>query len=385
MNKTPITNVERSVLMLNATWAFLLTQSIIVPFFTMNKISLANIFVIQAVHSVTLLISDLPSSYFADKFGSRWILIIACILRGIGGICFAFSNQLSEFLLSYVIIGLGNGFFSGINISTLFSDKEKTPTHSYYLFNKNYQYTRLMTITSLLIGSIMASFSVSFVANANAFIAWVPLLLAICIPIKHRNIIQPKSFSLISNIINLDHRLLTFILISAFYSFVPGFNLYMSQALFHRMGYPIYYYGIIISVCQLFSIFLSKIIPIYSNKLAIFIPLMAILPIVSYIFYLNENIVGFLIANISIEYCRYLNSTYLLSYLNVLCANNIRSIINSLINIISTVFFLLIGPIAGYLFDHLYYQSTALLCAMFFSLAGILVIFYIYKQRWGIT
>lgn len=386
MNNTQANNklaqIQQSALKLNATWAFLLTQAIVVPFFMLNKMSLANVFFIQFVHAIVVLLSDLPSSFVADRLGSRWVLIIACILRGTGGICFVLSHQFNEFLMTYIIIGLGNGFFSGVNISALFEVGSNHGLNYYDLFNKNYQNTRTMTILSLLSGSLIASISVYAVAVINACLAWLPLLYAMRIPINDRNITHRKSYLFVGNLSKQDFRLTIIILSASFYSFVPNFNLYVSQIFFHTMHYPIFYYGIAISFCQLFIIMISHFVKLNKNRLIVYILIITVLPCLSYMFYYKLTLFSFMFANICIEYGRYLNSICLLSYLNENCNDYMRSVINSIVNIVSTFFLLIFGSLTGYLFDHYSYQSTTLVCLGLFLSTGAIFIFYYYTYKW---
>ena len=104
------------MLLINGLWVFLLTQSIVVPFFSQHDLGMTEIFMIQVVHSLMLLIFDVPSSYFADKFGRKKILLLAGLARGIGGCLFYFSTNFSDFLITYTVIGFGNSLFSGAGL-----------------------------------------------------------------------------------------------------------------------------------------------------------------------------------------------------------------------------------------------------------------------------
>jgi len=65
---------------IKATRMFLLIMPIVVLFFQDNGLSMTQIFLLNSIFSISIVLFEIPSGYFSDVMGRKKCLIIATIL-----------------------------------------------------------------------------------------------------------------------------------------------------------------------------------------------------------------------------------------------------------------------------------------------------------------
>ena len=75
-------------------WLALVIIPVIVPFFASKGLSLADVFVLQSIFALSVVIFEVPSGYLADIIGRRRALILGSVFHGVGFtlLCFATSQ-----------------------------------------------------------------------------------------------------------------------------------------------------------------------------------------------------------------------------------------------------------------------------------------------------
>lgn len=112
-------NIPKLYLIHGLRW-FLLVMPIIVLFFRNNGLNMTQVFVLQSVFSVGLIVFEIPSGYFSDVVGRRITIIIGCVLGFIGFLVYALSYGFWGFLIAELILGLGGSFISGTDSALLY-------------------------------------------------------------------------------------------------------------------------------------------------------------------------------------------------------------------------------------------------------------------------
>ena len=79
MEKGPLHNIIRLYIIKAAKW-FMLIMPIVVLFYQENGLGMQEVFTLQAIYSIAIVVLEIPSGYFADALGRKKTLIIGSIL-----------------------------------------------------------------------------------------------------------------------------------------------------------------------------------------------------------------------------------------------------------------------------------------------------------------
>ncbi|MEM6726273.1 MAG: MFS transporter [Bacteroidota bacterium] len=99
---------------------FLLYMPIIVLYYLENGLSVTQVMLLQSVHSITVMVLEIPSGYFSDRLGRRPTLILGMLLNLIGVILLALGYNFATFSLGVIAFGIGNSFLSGTDSAMLY-------------------------------------------------------------------------------------------------------------------------------------------------------------------------------------------------------------------------------------------------------------------------
>ncbi len=111
----------------------MLIMPIVVLFYADNGLGTFDIYLLQAVYSLSVAFLEIPSGYMADIIGRRTSLIIGSLLGTLGFIVLSMSYSLYGFLAAEIILGLGGSFISGSDSALLFDSLAARNKEHYYL------------------------------------------------------------------------------------------------------------------------------------------------------------------------------------------------------------------------------------------------------------
>ena len=97
-----------------------LVMPIIVLFYKGNGLTMQDIFTLQAVYSVTLMLLEIPTGYFADVAGRRKSLLLGSFLGTIGYLVYCISDGFSGFVVAETLLGIGVSLVSGADSAMLY-------------------------------------------------------------------------------------------------------------------------------------------------------------------------------------------------------------------------------------------------------------------------
>jgi MFS family permease len=119
MPRTTRANIWKLNLIKISKW-FMLYMPYIIPFYTENDLDMQQIMLLQAAYSVSIVILEIPSGYFADVIGRRRTLIMGTIMGTLGFVVYGFSNGFLGFLIAELVLGFGQSFISGADSAMLY-------------------------------------------------------------------------------------------------------------------------------------------------------------------------------------------------------------------------------------------------------------------------
>ena len=139
---------------------FVLAMPVIVPFYLSHKVSPSGVFLLQSVFSMTLLLFEVPSGYFADVFGRKNSLLLGALMISLGWFVYAISSSLGLFALAEICLAIGFSLCSGTESALLYDIlAESEKKEEYHVMEGRAEfYTRLGTAISAVLGGILATF-----------------------------------------------------------------------------------------------------------------------------------------------------------------------------------------------------------------------------------
>lgn len=106
---------------------------VVALFYNENGLDGFDIFLLQAIYSISVAILEIPSGYMADVVGRRTTLILGSILGTLGFVIYSMSYSFSGFLMAEIILGIGGSFISGADSAMLFDTLASADLKERYL------------------------------------------------------------------------------------------------------------------------------------------------------------------------------------------------------------------------------------------------------------
>jgi len=98
----------------------MLVMPIIVPFYNSNGLGMTEVFTLQAAYSLSTVILEVPSGYFADAYGRKRSIVLGALLGFTGNLMYCISYDFTGFLVAEIIMGVGISFISGSDSALLY-------------------------------------------------------------------------------------------------------------------------------------------------------------------------------------------------------------------------------------------------------------------------
>jgi MFS family permease len=181
----------------------MLIMPIVALFYNENGLDDFDIFLLQAIYSVSVAIMEIPSGYMADVVGRKKTLILGSIMGTLGFLIYSVSHSFSGFLAAEIILGIGGSFISGADSAMLFDSLAATKRqHRYLQFEGRITSLGNFAETAAAVcgGLIAAYLSYRAVYFSQAIIAAlaIPAALLLLEPPKDAHIARPGFHHILS-------------------------------------------------------------------------------------------------------------------------------------------------------------------------------------------
>jgi len=390
MQRSSRSNIWKLYLIKIAKW-FMLYMPYIVPFYTNNNLDMHQVMVLQAVYSVSIVVLEIPSGYFADVIGRRRTLILGTLLGAIGFVIYSFSYAFLGFLLAELVLGFGTSFVSGADSALLYDSLLDNRKEKEYIRYEG----RMASLGNIseagagIVGGLIAliSLRMNFYVQAGvAFLAF-PAALWLVEPASH---IRLKSFTfkkvlgVVQDSLFINKQLRTHIFFSAVIGTATLTMAWYVQPYFEFVELPLTMYGLFWTLLNL-TVGLAAITAYRVERRLgqfIMIPAMAVLIPAGYL--ILGQVQG--LWTISILFLFYIMrgiaTPILKDYIHRHTASNVRATVLSVRNFIIRLLFIMVGPAMGQITDSKGLQ-TALNAGgiVFLSFTIILAILFFRSNR----
>ncbi len=359
--------------------SFMLIMPVMVLFFQENGLSVQDIFLLQALFAVVVIVVDIPTGYFADAWSRKASLIVGGCLSTIGYATYAMSYGFWGFLVAETLIGVGMGFVMGADSAMLYD--------TLLNLNRSDEYLR-SSGRNMGVGLLAESIA----SVLGGFAALVSLRFPLCLDVATTACIIPIAMSLVEpevhgkssrggivRVIGIAKHALHghpqikwLILYSSFVSASTLTMVWFIQPYLLATHVPIALFGLVwaflVGVAAFFSWYAQRIECVFGRRLSLI--LLIALPVAGYglvsTFWSSWSFLWLLCFYVT----RGISNPVLSSYLNEHIASDMRATVLSVKNIFGRLIFVIVGPTVGWVSDTYSLQAALQVSGTIFLLFG---------------
>lgn len=212
-------------------------------------IDIGEIFIIEAIFLVTVLVFEIPWGMVADRMGYRNTLLVANVIFFISKLVFLFAGSFFLFSLERVLMAIAISGLSGCDSALAYESLEGRDPQKY--FGKYYAAGTLGFVAASVSGSWIAGFSYSLTVLLSAIFYGVAAVLTLFLKEPPRDVKEARNFRdtlRISLEVLKVKRFLIFISLFVGVLGVAGHSLvFLNQLQFQRAGIPVAFFGLLVA------------------------------------------------------------------------------------------------------------------------------------------
>ncbi len=385
---------------------FLVVIPVLVLFYQSKGLTLFEVTLLQALYSGVVLVLEIPSGYFADLFGRKRSLIIGSFFCLGGAVLYCFAQDFLGFLAAEIFFGFAMAFISGADSALTYDTlHELEQSHEYVRTQGRIDsYDNFSEGIASILGGFLAvvSMALPFYVRAVVSIFMIPLAFLIIEPKVFK---KTREVSHAKNLWNTIHfsffeqkDVRWLLLYSAFLGAATQTVVWFIQPYWKQLGMPLIWFGIMWAFLQFITGIFSIVVHRLEQRFGIrrlFFGLVALLffasisigigfPLfVSRSYFLNDifNVVlpVFIITILFALFyiIRGLNKPLVKAALNHKISSERRATLLSIDSLLGRLFYILVGPLAGYVADVSTLSQGILFEGLVFTTLGILALFFL--------
>jgi MFS family permease len=334
---------------------FMLTIPVIVPYWQDLGLEMKEIYELQAIYGVCLILLDLPLGYASDLFGRKQCLILAGIFNVLAFQILYQGTTFNHFVWFEIIAAISYAFYAGSDIAMLFDSGDAKKEN---LLGKKVFYSQLGETISALLSSLLAVISLKLPAEVNVYTSFIPLIVAFTLKEPEREKLSSKSHIenagfILKSLFGHSLRLNFLIVFNIIYGLATYVAVWTYQANWKDMEIPVGYFGILWASSNVFLAFfarkaarIQKYVPDHFLILSI-----AVAPVIVFTLMGFFRTPGSLILMFVFSIIRAFNSVLIQHEINENVPSKIRATANSFCSLGMRGSFVLIGPVLGAMID----------------------------------
>jgi MFS family permease len=385
-------NLYRLYILKVSHW-FMLTMPIVVLFYKDNGLDMRQVFILQAIYSISIVTLEIPSGYFADVLGRKSSILAGAVLGFMGFLIYSFSFGFIGFVFAEIILGFGQSMISGADSALLYDTLIDNNRESDYLKHEG-KMTSVGNFAEAfagILGGLLAGLSLRYpyyVQTGIAFIG-IPAALTLVEPniskiklgLAWKDIVYTVKYSLVSN-----RRLRWNIIYS---SVVGASTLAMAwfvQPWFIRANLPVGMFGITWTILNL-SVGITAF---YAYKIELKLGRVATSACFTIILALGFIASGWisslwgLVFILMFYLARGVATPILKDNINRITPSNMRATILSVRNFIIRILFSLLAPMYGWAIDKLSLGQALTIAGLIFIIMAS-ISFFFFRRTGNLT
>lgn len=365
--------------------SFLVVIPILVPFFVeVGGLNQTQIFTLQSVYALLIVLLEVPSGYFADRFGRKRSLLIGSIVGALGLMIYSLASGFYPFLFAEALLGVGASFISGADTAMAYdSFLEMNRKDDYLKFEARASaYGGMAEGLASLLGGLLVLVSLRFPVLVQVFI--YSSLIPMALLLKETKHTKPSTEHIFKKVLDVTkyalhgHKEIKWlILYGAVLGTLTHTMVWLTQPYYELVGVPLKWFGLLWAT-QLFmmGVFAHWAEP-YVNWLGRRKALISF-PIIGVLSYLVLGFVPSLLVLpliLGFYFVRGLHFPVLQNYVNALVESDVRATVLSVKNLAQKLLYMLLGPLLGVLTDVYSLQTALLFSAALYGFLALIVLF----------
>lgn len=341
-------------------------------------ISLSQIFLIESISMILIILFEIPWGIFADRFGYKKTLVISNLVFFISKIVFFKAYSFWMFLFERILLSISISGLSGCDESLIYLSLDKED-NSERVFAR---YGWFSTI-GFLLGSIMSSFIISISTDLTAFYTIIPYGLAFLVSLflndVQNEIVKRENIKDSFKLVLTNKKIIVFIVgVSLIREVVQSITVFLNQTQYIKSGIDIKYFGVLLVVIQVMKLISVKSYKL-SNKLgqnkSISVLMISILLSSSTLIVISNPVISFIcIATISISMA--LMEPMVIDIKNKSIFSVNRATILSIYSMLGSIISAVINPIIGFAANSSL-ENGLIICSLISLVAIILMRYFI--------
>ena len=174
----------------------MLYMPIVVPFYKANGLGMKDVMLLQGVYSVTIVILEIPSGYFADVLGRKKTIIIGACMGFLGFLTYSLSFGFWGFLIAETVLGIGQSFISGSDSAMLYDTLLDMKREKEYIKfeGRMTSFGNIAEAVAGTVGGLLAAASVRYPYIAQTLVAFVavPSSILLVEPSRHKRLVKMR-------------------------------------------------------------------------------------------------------------------------------------------------------------------------------------------------
>ncbi len=168
-------------------------SAVLVPFFTVwGKISLAEVQTLQSWFMLCIVLSEIPTGAFADRFGRKRSLLLGTVFMICGFIVYPLVPDFRVFMCGELMLALGQGFISGADTALLKGALKHVGRLD--LFDVGIRRSRSFSMVGIMLSGIVGGvISTYFGMQWTMFLSAIPALLGLVVLWPFQDVFAPKA------------------------------------------------------------------------------------------------------------------------------------------------------------------------------------------------
>ncbi len=378
---TPTIPVSRNlwkVLTLKFLGDFLPIAPVLILFYTANGLNPTQIFTIQAVFHLAVLLLEVPSGYLADVIGRKKTLVFGSIFFPLGLALYAVGRNFTAFIFAEMVLAVSVSMRSGCDSALLFDSLKQLGRNGEY---KRYEgkcalVARTGTAVSSVAGGLLAAIflRLPFLVNVGSALFMPPLALALAEPEREkrpgknpmRDILHICRYCLQQPHIRPVVLFCGLLMASNLTALWAYFLLYQG------LGIGVGWFGVLFAVFQLAGALGGSRSHAFCGRFGAKAPLLLAL-LTPLFFFLMGAFPSFWLLPLVPANAFLWNLAYpvLLERLNLAVSSDVRATVLSLAAMAGSVIFIVVSPLFGRLVDAFSLSTAFVTLGVFFVLAGV--------------